>query len=304
MSSLVYLFLSCQAEKHTNTNQTPPLSERDTAYIIFDTAEIETVSVNIEEITELVQNHVDSLRTFDTSKLIQDIYAIMSESDAECPQIIPNGDQPYWADQCTSEFGAQYEGYGSITEYTDALQEDGSISTGQHYYGEGQLTSSTGESILTSGSIANIYNVQENGTEIYSSYLYGAYYKDEETGWAGWNYSPQFGLSGAKSSESGQKIFFGQAEIETAESVLFIDEIFMTNDVFGQCAIEPGAVMSIFTEETGWLELKFDGPNFENWESDMSLCDGCGTLSQFGTDLGEVCVDFSSLLNWTDTPWL
>ena len=58
--------------------------------------------------------------------------------------------------------------------------------------------------------------------------------------------------------------------------------------------------MSVRDTHGYWYELKFDVSS--DWEL-MGECDGCGQLSHKGENIGEVCLDFSSVLEWEDRPW-
>ena len=70
--------------------------------------------------------------------------------------------------------GAEFQGYGTSVNYMDLLQEDGSISTGSHYYGEGYLISSTGLQFEIEGGLASTNSLAEDGAFLHPLY-----------GWAG-----------------------------------------------------------------------------------------------------------------------
>ena len=100
-----------------------------------------------------------------------------------------------------------------------------------------------------------------------------------------------------------QRLYSGVATIETQSETLYIDQLISFSEAFGGCSEEPGAVFSYYSDATGWLTIKFQGPTFENFEVDPELCDGCGSIYQLEEYIGDVCLDFSPLLAWTDNPW-
>ena len=303
MLTIALTALGCSPTKAVTGDSTSESLQRDTAYVIFDTAVDSPSEIDLNAISGLLQNHIDQLRQFDTKPVLDELALILSEADETCPTYYTNVENPYWADQCTSTAGAEFQGYGTSISYVDLLQEDGSISTGSHYYGEGYLISSTGLQFEIEGGLASTDSLAEDGAFFYTRYMDGQVYNADALDWTGWDYGPRFQLTGARNPESGLQLFFGAAELETETTAVFIDELVMINDIYDICALEPGAQISLFTEESGWLDIRFNGPTFESWDVDMSLCDGCGQVSQFGEDLGEVCLDFSQLMAWEITPW-
>ena len=65
---------------------------------------------------------------------------------------------------------------------------------------------------------------------------------------------------GGTQSESGLQLFWSR-ELETETTAVFIDELVMINDIYDICALEPGAQISLFTEESGWLDDSIQRPH-------------------------------------------
>ncbi|MGC6508188.1 MAG: hypothetical protein ACON4U_07205 [Myxococcota bacterium] len=303
MLTIALIVLGCSPTKAITADLASNNIQKDTAYVIFDTAVNTPTEIDIDAISDLLQSHVDQLRHFDTMPVLAEIAYILSEADETCPTYYTNDENPYWADQCTSTAGAEFQGYGTSVSYEEMLLEDGTISSGSHYYGEGYLVSSSGVQLEIEGGLASTDNIGEDGTYFHTRYLDGQVYNASSLDWTGWNYGPRFQLTGARNPESGHQFFFGAAELETETTAVFIDQLVMINDIYNLCTLEPGATINVFTESSGWLTIDFHGPTFETWETDMSLCDGCGQVSQLGSSLGEVCIDFSDLINWENNPW-
>lgn len=302
MLTLGLLLTGCSVQKDSRAQPQNDFN-RDTAYVLFDTATERSFEVDLNAIAMVVQNHINQLRQFDTVPTLAQIDTILSEADETCPTYFTNGETPYWADQCTSEAGAEFQGYGTSIHLEDELQDDGSTVSGSYYYGEGQISSSTGLTIQIEGGIVGTDTLAEDGTYFYTRTLDGAVYNAQESNWTSWDYGPQFQLTGAFRPETGLKLFFGAAALETETTAVFIDELVMVVSSYGLCEDEPGANIQVFTEDSGWLDIAFNGPTFETWDSDMAECDGCGQVSQFGEHLGDICIDFSDLMNWEINPW-
>ena len=69
------------------------------------------------------------------------------------------------------------------------------------------------------------------------------------------------------------------------------------------CEIEPSGSMSFFLPDIGWLDFKLDGPTNENWGETTPECDGCTSAFLKGIPIGEICLDFESLLDWNTNPF-
>ena len=262
MLTLGLLLVGCSAQKDSST-QTQNDLDRDTAYVLFDTATVSNFEVDLNAIETVVQNHINQLRQFDTVPTLAQIDTILSEADETCPTYFTNGETPYWADQCTSEVGAEFQGYGTLVHLEDELQDDGSTVSGSYYYGEGQISSSTGQTIQIEGGIVNSDTRAEDGTVYHNRMVDGSVYNDNEDDWTSWEYGPRFQLTGALQPETGLKLFFGAAELETETTAVFIDEIVMLVSNYGLCEEEPGANIQVFTEDSGWLDIAFNGPTFD-----------------------------------------
>ncbi len=82
-----------------------------------------------------------------------------------------------------------------------------------------------------------------------------------------------------------------------------VSGLFMYSPELSECD-EPGGSVSVRDADGNWYDVLFDGP--EGWEDedvDLMACDGCGTTWFRGQQIGNTCVDFSSLVEFEDRPW-
>ena len=87
------------------------------------------------------------------------------------------------------------------------------------------------------------------------------------------------------------------------DTVVF-DAVTIFDESLGStCPTEPGGVVSVRDVSGDWYDVVFDGPTEYGDESDPDLCDGCGAAYYRGEYLGQVCSDFTGMLDWEGTPW-
>ena len=76
-----------------------------------------------------------------------------------------------------------------------------------------------------------------------------------------------------------------------------------TPEAGGACPAEPHGSIHLRTQVGEWYVLEFDAPPFGETMENSADCDGCGTVSFRGEDLGSICPDFSIFLDWEARPW-
>ena len=86
------------------------------------------------------------------------------------------------------------------------------------------------------------------------------------------------------------------------EMMVFEQALFINAGVGSTCPEEPSGAISALTGEGVWLDLIFDGASWEDVGQALEGCDGCGQIWHRGEMLGEVCPDFSPLLDWNERP--
>lgn len=72
----------------------------------------------------------------------------------------------------------------------------------------------------------------------------------------------------------------------------FWAEELVLSEVEGACPLEPTGGLHVYDAAAVWYDLVAD-----------SECDGCLAASSRGVDLGFVCNDWSTLLQWETSPW-
>jgi len=84
-------------------------------------------------------------------------------------------------------------------------------------------------------------------------------------------------------------------------AVVFEGEVSVFAD--GECPSEISGGVSALTAEGHWVDVYFDGPETSDTRDGTDDCDGCGTAWVDGFSVGEVCADFSGVLDWGAAPF-
>ncbi len=70
------------------------------------------------------------------------------------------------------------------------------------------------------------------------------------------------------------------------------------------CDGEPYGALWMRSQGGTWVKVSFDTLSSGGQApEDTTRCDGCGAVTVHGEELGEVCLDFSPLTDWKDSPW-
>ena len=63
------------------------------------------------------------------------------------------------------------------------------------------------------------------------------------------------------------------------------------------CHLEPEGTVKVRTDDGSWAEVVFDG------EDAAELCDGCGSVTWDGEELGSICIDQTGAVTIDEDQW-
>lgn len=241
--------------------------------------------------------------------------AAMGHATGGCPERTYEGaDAESWYDRCTTDGGATFDGYGYAgVEWRD----DGeTVDEVRSMYGSGQITWPGGRLTLSG------YATTLEGTTIPA---------EPEAGWIGetHHYSSVSGSFATDASQwsdawiggSGDLDFsywiaryhYDDARLASIEGAMPTDagpivaalwtDVFYISESLGGCEVEPGGELSLRDDQGLWYDLVLHGPGDWGEEFEPALCDGCAELWVEGLQIGELCVDWSPLWTWGESPW-
>ncbi|MFN7145156.1 MAG: hypothetical protein ACK4YP_15370, partial [Myxococcota bacterium] len=233
--------------------------------------------------------------------------AVMVGAEESCPAYYDYNGSQYWYDQCTSSAGTKFSGYSFYQLYDNYDAGDGAVYNGEALYGVAEIVTPDGHSFSAGGTAYNLVATGA-GYTYYSSVLTGSFAYDgpEAAGtWLGSGISPDLTLVGyATEAGNYMNIDGGLSGMGGQLDTVVFDTVVIFDGALGSaCPTEPGGVISVRDDVGYWYDVVFDGPADYGEAAEARLCDGCGAAYFRGEPLGDVCVDFSALLDWEVAPW-
>ena len=292
---MMFLWFACTIETVSVYTSVPQQSQtqvaEDTAYL----AEVELSEIpSIHEIEHIVQLGIEQIRETRVGRLLDVYDAMLAQTDSTCPRWFSNPDGIYWADTCTSEAGVSFQGFATRITRNDVVPDDyGNLFTGRQIHCEGTLRQ--GDTTMECvGGINELTGTDSNGHDVFYSYsrhyvlTHGdavVHFPDAEM-WA--VHSPTY------------KALFqnGVHVVRDGASVLGVVEFGQQTMSNVNCLIEPNGTQNVQVNGE-WVYVEWHGDRLD----EPDLCDGCGDAYAQGRSIGQICVDYSNWLTWTESPF-
>lgn len=273
-----------------------------------------------EQVGDAIGDAVNRIFEFNAAPVVRAYKAAADTTDAACPDYYNDGTNTYWYDYCWTESGTYYAGYGFLYQYQNLDGGDGYLYNGDYFYLVADVTNAAGYTFSGSGAAYDVVLTHE-GTDtsaphtVSYSVIQGVFAYDgpEVAGtWMTEGVTPDLTLSVYDVPEATSPYYNGQyLTIQGGVSglggdlgtVIFDGAIIFSEMMGSTCTIEPSGTISARDNAGQWYDVLFDGPTEYGEQVDPELCDGCGQVWYRGEPLGEACVDFSHLLDWSGRPW-
>jgi len=246
------------------------------SYLIADESSLPDIAL----VESRLQQAVDQLRLQSAHPFVSLFVSLMEESDSQCPRWYSDENGTYWFDSCTSTQGTLFEGYGTHQIVVEREDEGGNRWNGNIVHSASLIESQSGEWLSSTGHASLLYGINtENGADIFSSSLSEGFSSHEYTR------TPQISMWASR-VDSYQNIHF--------DAVRMIDDaaLVFNQNLLGSHSLCPEGSQSIQTDN-GWVQVFWSAEN----------CSGCSSVFFEGQPIGEVCIDFSDWLDWSDNPW-
>ncbi len=266
-----------------------------------------TAPPSLADVTTHLQGVLDQVRGFHAGPILSGYQAAMLQQGPGCPAYYGMGEYQYWYDDCTTDSGARFNGY---TFFQRPAGTPDYRTEGLTIWGSSTITLADGRELHVGGRLMGVW-AEGQGHQVWSSRVKGTFAWDGEEAdgtWLGAGHDLDLemvaetladGSGGRAMQLDGGIDGFG----DPLDTVHF-DGVTLTDPgapLADGCVFEPAGVISARDAEGAWYELTFDNTADAD-PTDPATCDGCGTLVRLGETLGQVCLDFTPLVDW-ETPW-
>lgn len=242
---------------------------------------------------------------------VMDAYLqVIDGADARCPEWYEQDGNVFWYDLCTSDQGTLFDGYGFFYEY-DRVDLDGSgvLWSGESLYGVATITTPAGQTFHAGGGLQVLtgQGIDPESHAAVSDIAGGFLWSGAEGAddWLADGLVPDIYLYSIDyPSYDGRGVYVdgGVSGMPgEATAALFTEALLFSESLGSVCALEPTGTAQIRDADGDWWMIAFDTP--QEGGMDPTLCDGCGTVSLAGQEVGTACADFSPWLDWELYPW-
>jgi hypothetical protein len=255
---------------------------------------------------------VASVLALNAAPVFPAYHAAMAGAQSDCPAYYDYQGSQYWYDQCSTDAGTSFSGYGFYQLYDDYDAGDGVVYDGESLSGVAQITTPEGYNFAAGGAAYNLVAYSPVDAEwrytYFASVIQGAFAWDgpEADGtWLADGLAPDLSVAAYNtdygnfaSVDGGLSGLGGDVDTVVFDGVVLIDA-----SLGSSCPSEPSGTVSVRDAYGNWYDVVFDGPPDLETTADPDLCDGCGAAFFHGEPVGAVCADFTPLLDWETAPW-
>lgn len=296
------LLTGCPAEDAES-----PAGTSDPVPYVYEEEDPPVADLSAADLEGSIEAAIDLALSLNATPVFPAYAVAMAAAETGCPSYYESEGNVYWYDQCTTSAGASFAGYSFYQLYDQYDAGDGAVYDGEAVYGVAQVRTADGHTFEAGGSAYALVATAETYT-YHASVIAGSFAWDgpEAAGtWLGDGVAPDVTLV-AYVTEYGDlvQIDGGLSGMGGQLDTVVFDMLTLYEAGLGStCPTEPGGVVSVRDSAGNWYDVVFDGPTEYGGASDPDLCDGCGAAYFRGEPLGEVCVDFTTLLDWEVSPW-
>ena len=268
--------------------------------------------LDLDAVAAALQQVFAESRTLNARPVLDTYQDILAQSDAGCPSYYEQDGNIFWYASCTAASGAAYSGYAFYNVYEGVdLFGDGNAWDADALFGTADMVDATGTGHVHLGGSAYVAEaVSQDGALLWYTAVTGAFFGDTAAAQGTWMESgqaPAMSLYAARYDQADVNILylFGNAALSGEVTAMSTEGLAIYTYVPGiyPCAEEPMGALALRDAEGRWYELTFDINPETLAVRAGGACDGCGTLSYKGEEVGQVCIDGSVLVDWEVTPW-
>ncbi|MEQ1502207.1 MAG: hypothetical protein ABMB14_08245 [Myxococcota bacterium] len=278
------------------TVSTVPTVPDDAPWVVEDTAA--EVAVALDPIVDAVQDAILRAATFDPSPVLDGYRALAADGDAGCPTRFVNDGVAYWLDDCTSDVGTAFSGFG----VDDLTVDPASGLTVETIGGVGSISAADGAFVTFDGYV-QVASADDGYVRSTTILVAGEFATDAASASGTWveeGVVPNLVVARYEIGGLGTAaIVTGTLEgLPGGWSVVAFDEATLIEPAtgLGDCGDEPAGSISVRTADGSWADIVFDPVvGAEAVETaDPAACDGCGQVWHDGVDVGQACFAFDA----------
>jgi hypothetical protein len=288
-------------------DDTAPADDPPAPYI-YDEDDPPVADEDVVAIGDAVELAIDQALAIDASPVFDAYDTVMTGQSGACPAYYSDAGNTYWFDDCTSEEGAYFSGYGYTILYEDYPDPySGFLYNGRGLYAAATVLDGAGHTFDGAGSAYRL--TADLGAEHYDQTIVQGTFGWDGAGvdgtWLASGVSPDITvLAYTNADYDGHYVELdgGLSPLDAGDfvAVAFDTVQWMDENMGNTCILEPQGSISVRAADGGWYDVVFDGS--VEAVVDPSVCDGCGTAFYRGEPLGEVCPDFSALIAASGAP--
>lgn len=277
---------------------------------VFDGAEDAPVEVDLDLIGRELQALAPSLLRLDATPPLAAYAALVGEQTATCPRVYAVDGNVYWADQCTTDAGTVFSGYGFYYDYADWPVGDNWRGRVRLLSGAARIARPDGASVEVAGAAQrmDLHHVAQP-VRLYHSVVNGSFDVagiDLGETWLGTSLRPDLTTYVYEQTESGGRMIFfdgGVSGLPGSLSAVVFDQVTLIEGrLGGACPAEPYGLISVRLADGAWIDLQFDGVDPATWQA-AGPCDGVGRAFHRGAPIGDVSLDLAGLFDFEGSPW-
>ena len=257
--------------------------------------------ITAEAATTAMDEVLSSALTFNADVMFQAYAEVMTYADDDCPSVSYGAGGSMWDVNCSSDAGATYSGF--VSEF-EGMQ--GETFT-RRMRGEATIDLPDGSRMIVAGDVGT-----DERPQVWSSMILGVMRYDGLASAGTWveravDVNLEYSLT--ESSNDGSLVSVtlegSVAGLVGEVTAVSFADFRATAAADFPCPIEPTGTVGIRDASGVWASVTFDvvGSAAEGYTIADGACDGCAPLVYDGVELGEVCVDTSSLFAAELPPW-
>jgi hypothetical protein len=277
---------------------------------VFDGADDAPPQVDLGVIGRELQELAPALLRLDATPPLTAYAALVGEQTATCPRVYAVDGNVYWADQCTTDAGTVFSGYGFYYDYADWPVGDVWRGRVRLLSGAARIARADGASIEVAGAAQrmDLHHVDQP-VRLYHSVVNGSFDVagiDLGQTWLQTSLRPDLTTYVYEQTEIGGRMIFldgGVSGLPGSLTAVVFDQVTLVEErLGGACPAEPHGLVSVRLADGTWIDLQFDGFDTQTWQA-TGPCDGVGRAFHRGALIGEVTLDLSSLFDFEGSPW-